>query len=160
MTPIILCVDDDKTVLTALRTLLNNTIGISCRVEIAESGPEALEICEELSADGKTPSAIICDFIMPQMRGDERLVRLHGLYPNMVKIMLTGQCDFAGVRRVINEANLYRFIDKPFKNADLVLTAKTAIESKATENSLREEVQKLKQRVAELESMAPHAAAS
>jgi DNA-binding NtrC family response regulator len=152
MKTIILCVDDDKTVLTALRTLLSNTIGATCRVEIAESGQEALEICEELAAEGNEPTAVISDFIMPQMRGDELLVRLHGLYPNMVKIMLTGQSDFAGVRRVINEANLYRFIDKPFKNADLVLTAKTAIEARSAQTLLREEIAKLTERVAELEN--------
>jgi DNA-binding NtrC family response regulator len=54
---------------------------------------------------------VISDFIMPQMRGDELLVRLHARYPSMIKVMLTGQADFAGVRRVINEASLYRFID-------------------------------------------------
>jgi FixJ family two-component response regulator len=70
----------------------------------------------------------------------------------MVKIMLTGQSDFAGVRRVINEANLYRFIDKPFKNADLVLTAKTAIEARSAQTLLREEIAKLMERVAELEN--------
>jgi FixJ family two-component response regulator len=155
MTSIILCVDDDKTVLTALRTLLSNTIGTDCRVEIAESGQEALEICEELAAVGQAPAAVISDFIMPQMRGDELLVRLHRLYPDMVKIMLTGQSDFAGVRRVINEANLYRFIDKPFKNADLVLTAKTAIEARSTEAALREEIQALKARIAELDAQRP-----
>jgi len=47
MTSIILCVDDDKTVLSALGTLLTNTMGSVCRVEIAESGQEAIQLCEE-----------------------------------------------------------------------------------------------------------------
>ena len=153
MKAIILCVDDDKTVLSALRTLLSNTIGNTCRVEVAESGQEALEICAELAADGHAPAVVISDFIMPHMRGDELLVRLHSLYPEMIKIMLTGQSDFAGVRRVINEANLYRFIDKPFRNADLVLTAKTAIDARSTEAVLREEIAELKQRIQELEGL-------
>jgi len=94
---------------------------------------------------------VISDFIMPQMRGDELLVRLHARYPGMIKVMLTGQADFAGVRRVINEASLYRFIDKPFKNADMVLTVKTAIEFKQTESDLRDEITHLKSRITELE---------
>lgn len=152
MKTIILCVDDDKTVLTTLRTLLINTIGTTCRVEIAESGPEALELCAELAANGLEVGLVVSDFIMPQMRGDELLVRLHSMYPKMMKVMLTGQSDFAAVRRVINEANLYRFIDKPFKNADLVLTAKTAIDARHEETMLRDEIDRLKARIAELES--------
>jgi FixJ family two-component response regulator len=154
MQSIILCVDDDKTILTALRTLLSTIIGNTCRVEIAESGLEALEICEELAAEGNEPKVVISDFIMPGMRGDELLVRLHVLYPNMAKIMLTGQSDIAAVIRVINEANLYRFMDKPFKNADLVLTAKTAITARLTEASLSHEISRLNQRIDELEARA------
>lgn len=147
----LLCVDDDTTVLSALRTLLRNTLGAHCQIELAESGQEALEICDDLEADGQTVNVVISDFIMPSMRGDELLVRLHEKFPDMVKIMLTGQSDFAGVKRVINEARLYRFIEKPFNNADLVLTAKAAIEAKRTEALLRTEICELRQRVAELE---------
>jgi len=152
MQSIILCVDDDKTILTALRTLLSTITGNNYRIEIAESGLEALEICEEFAAEGNEPKVVISDFIMPGMRGDELLVRLHSLYPNMTKIMLTGQSDIEAIIRVINEANLYRFIDKPFKNADLVLTAKTAINTRSTITDLTDEISSLKQRINELES--------
>jgi len=147
----LLCVDDDATVLSALRTLLKNTLGSHCQIELAESGQEALEICDELLAEGQAVNVVISDFIMPSMRGDELLVRLHEKFPDMVKIMLTGQSDFAGVKRVINEARLYRFIEKPFNNADLVLTAKAAIEAKRTEAQMHHEICALKQRVAQLE---------
>lgn len=147
----ILCVDDDKTVLLSLRTLLTNTIGGECRVEIAESGQEALEICEELARDGIEPFLIICDYIMPSMRGDELLVKLHERFPEMVKVMLTGQSDFSAIKRVINEASLYRFLDKPFKNVDMVLTVKKAIEGRETLVSLRASIRQLEARIAELE---------
>jgi len=152
MQSIILCVDDDKTILTALRTLLSTITGNNYRIEIAESGLEALEICEEFAAEGNEPKVVISDFIMPGMRGDELLVRLHIKYPNMIKIMLTGQGDFSAVIRVINEANLYRFIDKPFKNADLVLTAKTAIEARTSVTLLNEKIDNLAVRMDKLES--------
>jgi len=152
MPTIILCVDDDKTILTALRDLLDSSIDNNCLIEIAESGQEALEICEELAEEGNEPKVVISDFIMPGMRGDELLVLLHKKYPNMIKIMLTGQSDFTGVIKVINEANLYRFMDKPFKNDDIILTAKSAIEALRIEGSKDEEIKQLKQRIAELES--------
>lgn len=124
---IMLCVDDDRTVLSALRTVIGNHLGSAVTLELAESGQEALEISAELDKSGQEIGVVICDFIMPGMRGDELLVRLHQTNPRMVKIMLTGQSDLEGIKRAINEANLYRFLEKPFNNADLVLTAKSAM---------------------------------
>jgi len=125
---ILLCVDDDQTVLVAMRTLLSKSVGSGVQIVIAESGHEALEIAEEYASQGQQISVVISDFIMPSMRGDELLVRLHEKFPRMVKIMLTGQSDLGGIKRSINEANLYRFLEKPFNNADLVLTARSAMQ--------------------------------
>ena len=124
---IILCVDDDVSVLNALRTLISNTISKDYIIEIAESGEEALEICQDVEAEGNELCAVISDFIMPGMYGDELLVRIHKMSPRSVKIMLTGQSSLQGVKRAINEANLYRFIEKPFDNSDMMLTLKSAI---------------------------------
>jgi diguanylate cyclase (GGDEF)-like protein len=124
---IVLCVDDDTTVLSALRSILIKTLGTGHAVEVAESGQEAMELCHELKASSREISVVISDFIMPGMRGDELLVRLHEVSPRTIKIMLTGQSDLEGVKRTINEANLYRFLEKPFNNADLVLTVKSAM---------------------------------
>ena len=147
MMPVILCVDDDKTVLQSLRTLLTKTLGVPCQVEIAESGQEALEILEEFRAEGRDVHVVISDFIMPSMRGDELLVRLHEKSPQMIKIMLTGQADFDGVKRVINEANLYRFLEKPFNNADLALTARSAVQARVREVVLLARVAELERKV-------------
>ena len=103
---VLLCVDDDTTVLNALRALLGKAMGDDIAVEIAESGQEALEIYADLLKDGRELSVVISDFIMPNMRGDELLVRLHETSPQTVKIMLTGQSDLEGIKRTINEANL------------------------------------------------------
>ncbi|MES2296038.1 MAG: diguanylate cyclase [Pseudomonadota bacterium] len=123
---IVMCVDDDTTVLNALRSLLVKHLGPRHVVESATSGAEALEIHAELREQGKELSVVISDYIMPGMRGDELLVQLHELSANTVNIMLTGQSDLEGVKRAINGANLYRFLEKPFNNADIVLTARSA----------------------------------
>jgi diguanylate cyclase (GGDEF)-like protein len=143
---ILLCVDDDVTVLSALQTLLTRAMGADVVVEVAESGQEALEICAELAQQHREVAVVISDFIMPSMRGDELLVRMHQISPRTVKIMLTGQSDVEGIKRAINEANLYRFLEKPFNNADLVLTARTAM------SAYRQGLE-LAQRSAELEHM-------
>jgi len=155
MAIVILCVDDDRTLLQALRSLLSHSLGRDCRVEIAESGDEALELLDEVAGEGDEVGVVFADYIMPRMRGDELLVRLHARHPGMVKIMLTGQSDFGGVKRVINEANLYRFIEKPFVNADLVLTARAALQGRQREVALHAEIATLRQRLAALEQPQP-----
>lgn len=149
---IILCVDDDSTVLSALRSVLSKHFGSEVEVEFAESGAEALEIVADLRAQGKEVGLIISDFMMPGLRGDELLVRLHEESPNTVKILLTGQSDLSGVKRAINDANLYRFLEKPFINDDIILTIRGAIRSYFQERDLIRQNEELKRMNAELES--------
>ncbi len=150
---IILCVDDDSTVLSALRTLIAKNFGQDLQVEFAESGEEALEIDAEIRAQGRELSLVISDFMMPGLRGDELLVRLHECAPNTIKILLTGQSDLSGVKRAINEANLYRFVEKPFLNEDIVLTVRAAIRAYRQERDLIGQNERLRQMNAELESL-------
>src|SRR4249920_694712 len=150
---IILCVDDDSTVLNALRSVLSNHFGSEVEVEFAESGAEALEIVADLKAQGKELGLIISDFMMPGLRGDELLVPLHEESPNTVKILLTGQSDLSGVKRAINDANLYRFLEKPFLNDDIVLTIRGAIRAYCQERDLIRQNEELKRMNAELESI-------
>jgi len=150
---IILCVDDDSTVLNALRSVFASHFGSELQAEFAESGEEALEIAEELRAQGRELGLVISDFMMPGLRGDELLVRLHDLSPNTVKILLTGQSDLTGVKRAINHANLYRFLEKPFLNEDIVLTVRGAVKAYCQERDLILQNAELKRLNAELESI-------
>ena len=150
---IILCVDDDSTVLSALRSLFAKHFGSELQVEFAESGDEALEIAAELRDQGRELGLVISDFMMPGMKGDEFLVRLHELSPNTVKILLTGQSDLSGVKRAINDANLYRFLEKPFLNEDIVLTVRAAVRAYCQERDLVEQNEVLRRLNAELESI-------
>ncbi len=150
---IILCVDDDTTVLVALRTLLNHEFGSSYQIEIAESGDEALEILQDLEQQGLHLSIIISDFIMPGMRGDELLIELHHRSPKTITIMLTGQSDFDGVKKAINQANLYRFLEKPFNHDDIVLTVKSAFQAYEHEQTLCEQNSQLRSLNVELGEM-------
>lgn len=150
---IILCVDDDSTVLNALRSMLSNHFGPELQVEFAESGEEALEIEAELRAQGSELGLVISDFMMPGLRGDELLVKLHETSTNTVKILLTGQSDVSGVKRAINEANLYRFLEKPFLNDDIVLTVKAALRAYWQERDLIHHNEELRRINAELEDI-------
>lgn len=79
--PMILCVDDEKMILTGLKEQLKRHFVDSYRIETVESGEEALEIIEELQAEAAEMPVVICDHIMPGMRGDELLRHIHNALP-------------------------------------------------------------------------------
>lgn len=142
---LILCVDDDTTVLMALRTLMEHSLGAGYVIEIAESGEEALEILEDLNRTNETIAVVVSDFLMPGMRGDELLIEIHRRSPRTVTIMLTGQSDFDGVKRAINQANLYRFLEKPFNHEDILLTVRSALQAFSHEALLTQQNEQLRQ---------------
>lgn len=123
----IVCVDDERIVLSSLRDQLAQQIGNEYDIELAESGEEALEIFEECQADNIEIPLIITDQIMPGIKGDELLIQIHQSYPKTLKILLTGQADADAVGNAVNNANLYRYISKPWDVADLNLTAIEAL---------------------------------
>jgi diguanylate cyclase (GGDEF)-like protein len=133
---VILCVDDDATILSSLKQLLNGHFGKQWLVECAESGEDALDAIESFANDGIELSVIISDYIMPGMNGDELLAQVHRLSPETVKVMLTGQSHLAGIVRAINEAQLYRYLEKPFDNTDFVLTIEGACKAYQQERML------------------------
>jgi two-component system, sensor histidine kinase and response regulator len=126
---VILCIDDESIVLNSLKEQIQQGFKGDFLVETAESGDEALEIFDELIENGMEIPVIIADFIMPGMKGDALLSKIHGLKPMSKKILLTGQASIEGVSNAVNRANLYRFISKPWEKDDLILTLKEALKS-------------------------------
>jgi signal transduction histidine kinase len=137
--PAIVCVDDERVVLVSLRDQLIQNFENKYTIELAESGEEALEIFEELHEDGILIPLIVSDQIMPNMKGDELLIQLHQRYPQTLKILLTGQASAEAVGNAVNQANLYRYIAKPWDQADLNLTVSEAIRSYFQDRRLEEQ---------------------
>jgi signal transduction histidine kinase len=139
----ILCVDDEEIILEALQEQLDSCFDGEYNIETSDSGEDALEYFEELIAEGKQIPVIISDYIMPGMKGDELLKRIHELSPGSLKILLTGQASIEGISNAINNAQLYRYIAKPWDKDDLVLTVKEAIKSFLQEIKIRKQNEEL-----------------
>jgi len=142
--PTILCVDDERNVLLTLRTQLLRHLP-TYKIEIAESGAEALDLLEELFAEGEDVRLVIVDQIMPGMKGDELLIELHARYPQILKVMLTGQAIAEDVGNVVNRGSLYRFIAKPWSEIDLQLTITEALRRYQQEQQLAQQQLALEQ---------------
>jgi signal transduction histidine kinase len=149
----IICVDDEPLVLQTLKEQLKRSFGSQYDIEIAETGEEALEIIEDLQEDNIEIPLVITDQIMPGMKGDELLKKIHGKYPQILKIMLTGQASAEAVGKAVNLANLYRYIAKPWDETDLNLTVTEALRSYLQDRQLAEQNQRLQLMNAELQQL-------
>ena len=127
--PVILCVDDEASVLQAVRSQLKEHFKNRIDIEVASSGAEAIEIVEELIEDGIDLWVVLCDEIMPQQRGHEVLAAIHERSPRTRTVLLTGQTELEAVTESVNRANLFHFIAKPWEKMDLLMTVDRAIES-------------------------------
>jgi len=127
--PVIICVDDERIILTSLKSQLQNNLAENYRIELAESGEEALEIIEELCERGVEVPLVLTDQIMGGMNGDDLFIYVKARFPKTLGIMLTGQASISAVGEAVNKAELFRYIAKPWDVDDLVLTVKSALDT-------------------------------
>ncbi len=139
----IICVDDNPIILDSLKLQLKSWLTSGYVIELAESGLEALEILADAIEDRVDIALVISDHIMPGMSGDELLIKIHDLSPKTLKILLTGQASAEVVGRVVNFANLYRYISKPWDEEDLKLTVVEALRSYEQDQQLADQNRKL-----------------
>jgi len=124
----ILCVDDENMILESLREQIENRLGNEYVYETAENADEGLEVIQELVDEGTDVLVIVSDWLMPGKKGDEFLIEVHKRFPNIVKVMLTGQADEAAIKNAEDNANLHACLFKPWTEEDLVNTITSGLE--------------------------------
>ena len=141
--PVVLCVDDEPIILQSLRIELRNALSGQCTIETAESGEEALDLFAEIQQDGRQLAILISDQNMPGMKGHELLSRVKGLSPETFTILLTGFSDLEGVKQAVNNADLYRYITKPWKKEEFIFTIREALRSFQQDRLIHEQTLKI-----------------
>lgn len=132
----ILVVDDDKMVTSTLKTLFKLE-GFD-DAHYFNNPQEAVEFLKT-----NKPDLILSDFLMPEMNGFEFLSIAKGIYPEVSMMLLTGYADKENAIRAINEIGLYKYIEKPWDNDDLIMNMKNGIERSYLLSQLREKIQDL-----------------
>lgn len=140
----ILIVDDDKIVTSTLKTLFKLE-GFSDS-NYFNDPKEAIEFLKT-----EKPDLILSDFLMPEMNGLEFLSAAKELYPEVSMILLTGYADKENAIKAINEIGLYKYIEKPWDNDDLIINIKNGIERSHLLSELREKIQELEAAKKQLE---------
>lgn len=140
----IVVVDDEKIVTSAFKTLFK-VEGYS-DIHLFNNPLEAVEFLKS-----ETPDLIISDFLMPEMNGLEFLTAAKNLHPEVSMILLTGYADKENAIKAINEIGLYKYIEKPWDNDDLLMNIRNGIERSHLLSSLREKIEELEDAKKQLE---------
>lgn len=115
----ILLVDDEPHILTALQRLMRNGLKNACgdryQVECFTDATAALARARECAF-----SLVISDQRMPVMTGVEFLKELRQVQPDCGRIVLSGYADLNALMAAINEAEIDRFISKPWTDFELL----------------------------------------
>lgn len=118
-----LLVDDEINVLNALARALRQRLGVNeWRIETFTNPLAALERCCDCSFD-----IVISDYRMPELNGVELLHALKEIAPATVRMMLSASTEFATVTTAIAEAQVFRYIAKPWHIDNLLADIRLAL---------------------------------
>lgn len=116
----LLIVDDEPNVIKAFKRLFFDS---EYEILTAGSGDEGLQVLVE-----KDIPLVISDYRMPGMSGVEFLSRVKELYPETIRMILSGYADVVATVEAINDGHVYKFIGKPWNDQELLTTVLRAFE--------------------------------
>ncbi|MFT6913838.1 MAG: response regulator RpfG family c-di-GMP phosphodiesterase [Motiliproteus sp.] len=103
---VLLLVDDEENILRSLKRLFRRD---GYRILTATSGAQGLEVLKQ-----ERVGVIISDHRMPGMTGTDFLQQVKAIYPDTVRIILSGYTDLESVTDSINRGAIYKFLTKPW----------------------------------------------
>lgn len=125
----ILCVDDEPSILSALRRLFRAK---GFQVRVAEGGQAGLDVLAAEPVD-----LVISDMRMPEMDGVMFLEQVRQRWPDTMRLLLTGYADITSIMGAINRGEIYRYIAKPWDDNDIILIVRSALQHRALEQEQR-----------------------
>ncbi len=117
--PVVLFVDDEPSILSALRRLVR-PVGYRCL--LASSGAEGLALLATEPVD-----VVVSDMRMPEMDGAAFLEKVHASHPEVGRILLTGYADIQTTVAAVNLGQIQRYIAKPWDDRELLAALEDSI---------------------------------
>jgi thioredoxin reductase (NADPH) len=112
--PVILAVDDEDIVRSAVERDLKSRYGKDYRVLSYSEGEKALEDLRTLKARNADVAVLLADQRMPGMTGVEMLIEAREIFPEARRALLTAYADTNAAISAINEAGLDYYLQKPW----------------------------------------------
>lgn len=117
----ILIVDDEPHILSSLKRILEDEDKDIMIAKDAETGWKMLQEHGEVEL-------IICDNKLPGMLGIDFLIKVKHLYPDTIRILITGYPDLNSAMDAINRAHIWRYILKPVEVDELKVQVRQAFD--------------------------------
>lgn len=118
----LLLVDDEESITNSLQRVFRKE---GYKIRTASSGQEGLKTLQEAQ---KPFSLIISDQRMPEMTGAQFLEKAKKIFPNAMRILLTGYSDMDAIVDAVNKGEIHRYLTKPWNDDDLVLQVRQSLE--------------------------------
>jgi response regulator RpfG family c-di-GMP phosphodiesterase len=118
----LLLVDDEESITKSLQRTFRKEGYEICT---ATSGQEGLKRLKETE---KPFSLIISDQRMPEMTGAQFLEKAKTIFPNAMRILLTGYSDIDAIVDAVNKGEIHRYLTKPWNDNDLLLQVRQSLE--------------------------------
>lgn len=135
MKPALLYVDDEEENLKVFKRVFKKNF----EIHTALSGEEGLDVFEA----HPEITLLVSDQRMPGMSGVDFLNACKQINPYPVRVLITGYADLESTINAINEAEIYRFIKKPWEKLDLLQTLNEAQKRYELEKELKEKNEEL-----------------
>lgn len=117
----ILIVDDEDSILNAFKRILADE---DYDVRVANNGSDGLNI---LRSANKPFSLIISDQRMPEMNGVQFFAQAKEIFPDAVRILLTGYADSDAIIEAINKGGVHLYFTKPWHEEEILLHIKQSL---------------------------------
>ena len=124
----ILLVDDEQLVLDSLQMSLKRYFTI-----YTTNNPlEAISIIKNNDID-----LLISDEMMPKMRGCKLVEKIHNEYPDITKIILSGNSDKNDIIKAVNKGHIFSFLLKPIDKNQLMQVVKQGLEHRNMKKKIK-----------------------
>ncbi|OCX53756.1 two-component system response regulator [Mucilaginibacter sp. PPCGB 2223] len=140
----VLYVDDEIHNLNSFKAAFRRDFNIY----VAQSAREGRKVLDQNEI-----AVIVTDQRMPGMTGIEFLESIIPVYPDTIRILLTGFSDINAVMDAINRGQVYKYLVKPWADEELKMYIQNAMEIYNLRRENRDLAQKLEQANKQLEAL-------
>jgi len=140
----IMIVDDEGNILNALQRIFRKQE--NWEVETYSNVHDALKRAQVACFD-----LFLSDYRMPEMSGVDFLREVKNLQPEAMRLIISGYADLTALLGAINEAQIYRFISKPWQDYELITTVTQALEHRDIQVENRRLADQLREQQRELD---------
>jgi len=105
------------------------------QVFTAQNSEDAFDIVKK-----ERPHVIFSDQRMPVTSGVEFFNAIRQIFPESVRILITGYTDINDIIEAINKGHIYRYITKPWSDSEIRVAIENAYEIYSTRQQLKEKM--------------------